>query len=84
MVAKTSCDAYGAGTFVGTDGTDGATPSTDTTGRLATSMSPYWLLKLSVPPYDCCCENPPMLWSSVSYTVTVPFTSMARRRACEK
>jgi hypothetical protein len=32
----------------------------ETTGRLATSIKPCWLEKLSVPPTDCCCEKPPI------------------------
>ncbi|WP_369292808.1 hypothetical protein [Variovorax sp. J22R115] len=62
----------------------GETPSTEITGRLATSIKPYWLLKLRLPPYDCCCPKPPIWWSSVSYTVTRPLTSMAKRRAWAK
>ena len=44
----------------------GGCPLDEMTGRLATSISPYWLLKPRVPPTDCCCEKPPIWWSSVS------------------
>jgi hypothetical protein len=44
----------------------GGAPSTDRTGKRATSTPPYWLENVSDPPAPCCCENPLIWWSSVS------------------
>ena len=78
MKGAAGCE-YAAGGVMGTDW-----PFREITGRVDRLMFPYWLENWIELPEPCCCEKPPIWWSSVSYTQTSPPESTASRRDPEK
>jgi hypothetical protein len=62
----------------------GKPDQTETLGRSAILTSPSWLVNVSVRSALCACATPKIRWDPVSYTETVPWSSITTRRVSGK